>query len=491
MNYDVFISYSRKDTKVADRICAALDNHGISYFIDRKGIGGGMEFPAVLAHAIMNSKIMLFLGSKNSYESKFTNSEVTFAFNKKPKGSIIPYIIDKSKLPDFLEFTFSSINIRTIEEHPIEPILVNDILQLIHKPNSSFEGENVFNHLHTSPDVKNEGEYEIQLIVCDNRKNVYGEKLCIPDNRDNRIRYGFKDKDGSVVVPCVWKHVNQFKSGLALVQNENDEWGWINKAGQIVIPCKWIDAFEFSEGLACVKDKNSKKWGFIDRTGELVIPYNWKGAGSFHESLAYVENDADKYGYINRYGELVIPCIWEGAFHFSEGLAGVRNDNWKWGFINKQGEIVILCKWEGVFDFQEGLCIVTNDHEKYGFIDKTGNVVIPIKYRNVRDFSNGKAYADGEYIDKTGQVVISRDEVISKESKISVAIDSKTIWEAAAKEVQEERKFDFSFMKHPKEERLKLLRENLDETPDKKKSTSNLSEENRRSMAEVLERIKF
>lgn len=131
--YDIFISYSRKDTPVADRICAALDQQGITYFIDRKGIGGGMEFPAVLADAIINSKIMLFLGSANSYKSKFTNSEVTFAFNKKPMGSIIPYIIDGSELPPALEFTFSSINIRTIEEHPIETTLMKDFCQILGK----------------------------------------------------------------------------------------------------------------------------------------------------------------------------------------------------------------------------------------------------------------------------------------------------------------------------------------------------------------------
>lgn len=66
--YDVFISYSRKDTDVADRICRAFDEEGISYFIDRQGIGGGMEFPAVLAKAIKESVVFLFLASKYSYE---------------------------------------------------------------------------------------------------------------------------------------------------------------------------------------------------------------------------------------------------------------------------------------------------------------------------------------------------------------------------------------------------------------------------------------
>ncbi len=132
--YDVFISYSRKDTDVAERICSVLDKYDIIYFIDRKGLSGGMEFPSVIADAILSSKIMLFLCSENSYKSKFTNSEVTFAFNEKPIGSIIPYIIDGSILPVELKFTFSNINIRTLEEHPINTILIQDLCQILGRP---------------------------------------------------------------------------------------------------------------------------------------------------------------------------------------------------------------------------------------------------------------------------------------------------------------------------------------------------------------------
>ena len=38
MKHDIFISYSRKDTAIAERICAAFDKAGITYFIDRLGI---------------------------------------------------------------------------------------------------------------------------------------------------------------------------------------------------------------------------------------------------------------------------------------------------------------------------------------------------------------------------------------------------------------------------------------------------------------------
>lgn len=138
--YDVFISYSRKDTETANRIIQAFEEAGITYFIDRQGIGGGMEFPAVLAQAIRESKVFLFMASRNSYESKFTQSEIVYAFNKKDKKNIIPYIIDGSSLPDELEFTFSSINWRRIEQHPIETTLVNDILLKVGKTSPS-EGQ--------------------------------------------------------------------------------------------------------------------------------------------------------------------------------------------------------------------------------------------------------------------------------------------------------------------------------------------------------------
>ena len=131
MKYDVFISYSRKDMAIADRICRAFDEVGIKYFIDRQGIGGAFEFTDVLANAIIDSKTFLLLGSNNSYNSKFTMSEVTFAFNEKEKNCVLPYLIDDTLLPPGLRFVFSSINWRNIKEHPIETVLVDDILRMV------------------------------------------------------------------------------------------------------------------------------------------------------------------------------------------------------------------------------------------------------------------------------------------------------------------------------------------------------------------------
>lgn len=136
---DVFISYSRKDSEVVNKICKAFDKEGITYFIDRQGLAGGTEFPDQLANAILNCNKLLFVASKNSYQSKFTKNEITFAYNEKKPESIIPYIIDGSSLPPGLKLIFSDVNIRNIVEHPIESILVEDFLSLLGKERKSKE----------------------------------------------------------------------------------------------------------------------------------------------------------------------------------------------------------------------------------------------------------------------------------------------------------------------------------------------------------------
>lgn len=81
--FDVFISYSRKDSAVADEVCNILDSFKISYFIDRQGIPGGSEFPTVLADAIQNCALVLFIMSENSFQSKFCQRERLYTEEQK------------------------------------------------------------------------------------------------------------------------------------------------------------------------------------------------------------------------------------------------------------------------------------------------------------------------------------------------------------------------------------------------------------------------
>ena len=55
--------------------------------------------------------------------------EITYAFNSKEKGNVIPYVIDDSSLLDIrgMKLIFSNVNVRNIKNHPIEDVLIQDI----------------------------------------------------------------------------------------------------------------------------------------------------------------------------------------------------------------------------------------------------------------------------------------------------------------------------------------------------------------------------
>lgn len=105
MKYDVFISYSRKDyvdnqgnvmeDSPVNRIIQFLDEKNISYWVDKEGIYSGREFVEVLANAIADSKMVIFVSSKNSNSSIYTTGEVFEAIEN--KRLIIPVKIDNSQ----------------------------------------------------------------------------------------------------------------------------------------------------------------------------------------------------------------------------------------------------------------------------------------------------------------------------------------------------------------------------------------------------------
>ena len=104
MKYDVFVSYSRKDyvddngivieDSPVKAIIDFLNQNQISYWFDNDGVYSGREFIELIAEAITNSKMMLFVSSKNSNASIYTTGEIFEAIEN--KRLIIPIKIDDS-----------------------------------------------------------------------------------------------------------------------------------------------------------------------------------------------------------------------------------------------------------------------------------------------------------------------------------------------------------------------------------------------------------
>lgn len=127
--YDVFLSYSRADLDIANHIYEKLSKRGLSVFFDKVSINSE-SFPKKIASGIKDSKIFLFLASRNSVASNYAPDELTYAKNNKPRNSIIVYRIDTCVFPDDIEFLISSLNHRDAMSDSVEVIL-DDILQLL------------------------------------------------------------------------------------------------------------------------------------------------------------------------------------------------------------------------------------------------------------------------------------------------------------------------------------------------------------------------
>lgn len=218
--------------------------------------------------------------------------------------------------------------------------------------------------------------------------------------QDSNGKYGFKDLNGVVKIPCQWKEGWPFREGIAVVIATNNKFGLINKMGNTITPCKWADIiWHFEEGVLAVKNENGL-WGFIDKSGREIIPCQWKGIGSFCEGLAPIKDNNGKWGFIDHYGEMIITPQWHDVRHFSNEMAGVSNENGFWGYINIEGRNEVPCKYykTGYFS-NDGLAAVQGRHysgsiqypDSYGYVDKRGKPIIPCQYRLADTFEDGKA----------------------------------------------------------------------------------------------------
>ncbi len=104
VKYDVFVSYSRKDyvdesghpiegSPIAE-LLRFLDDNRITYWIDKDGVYSGSEFVEVITDAITESKMLIFVSSQHSNDSKYTTGEIFEALAQ--DKLIVPFKIDES-----------------------------------------------------------------------------------------------------------------------------------------------------------------------------------------------------------------------------------------------------------------------------------------------------------------------------------------------------------------------------------------------------------
>ena len=99
-NAEIFISYSRNDSKRVEEIIDWLCGHGLDksmIYRDKASLIGGRSYLTAIARAISNCKVLVFFISKNSIESTWVGKELFCASDE--NKNILPVFIEDVVLP--------------------------------------------------------------------------------------------------------------------------------------------------------------------------------------------------------------------------------------------------------------------------------------------------------------------------------------------------------------------------------------------------------
>jgi len=423
--YDIFISYSRKDKHKVIPFVNQLENAiGNRCWIDKDGIESGSKFEDEIINAIDKCKILIFMHSENSLVSEWTKREVLYA---EGEGKIIiPVLVDGNSLKGWYKFHFGNVDFVILSNS-------DHIYKLI---------KTVSGHLNITPAISYNNEALNYLYPY-----IDHNKVGLKSTLDNRVyiepkydiicrfhegkalvkfegKYGYIDKTGKEIVPCLYSRGQRFQDNLAWVGKfvgDSEYYAAIDETGNIIIPFKeyrWSPN-PFSEGMAAFYDNGYSHVGFVDKWGQIIIPCIYKVASSENSSFSYghvllKDEKLNRYVIISKENKRVVSIDYSCMAHgtFGEGMIGFKRNS-KYGFIDIIKRKITIAPHYPYFNspFSEGLHpapIKLNERE--GYIDKEDNMVIEPIYEFAGKFCGGIASVqkNGLYgaIDKKNNIII-------------------------------------------------------------------------------------
>jgi len=137
---------------------------------------------------------------------------------------------------------------------------------------------------------------ELDSLTHETAKSIY-PKIIKSGNK-----YFIVDKDGEPINKTPYECIDNKEIGFSneLIDVKlNGKWGFIDKNGHQIIPCIYDEVHPFFDGLAGVL--RTEYWGFIDTKGNEIVPFIYNEVGAFANGIASVAMNENN-GYINREG---------------------------------------------------------------------------------------------------------------------------------------------------------------------------------------------
>lgn len=231
--------------------------------------------------------------------------------------------------------------------------------------------------------------------------------------------WGFINKTGKEVIPCIYDKVDSFSEGLSLVYEQESEPYFINIHGEKeLIPSSYPSGYRFSEGLFQTFKHINGIWlhGYFDKLGQLIINYKFRRVEDFSEGLAFVQDQNGKIGYIDHSGEYIIPPIYLKGSYFKKGYAIVEDVNNIFLLIDCKGNTIY--KFNGVIDYGLGI-LLGHGEESLFYKIKDQNVLInPLSRKEIpyKSWESTPGFYEGfatiyDQVDEKGKLVNENGEI--------------------------------------------------------------------------------
>lgn len=157
---------------------------------------------------------------------------------------------------------------------------------------------------------------------------VYSGTLGTTEGRISVVRdgkYGFLDRTGKEVVPCIYDETGLFQQGRTLVRID-EHYGIVDTLGNIILPIEYENhssrgfKYTYFDSRALIEKEG--KMTFVDLDGNAILPLTLENAYNYTDGLAAVQHNG-LWGYIDTAGDIFIPCIFDIASPFQWGRAEV------------------------------------------------------------------------------------------------------------------------------------------------------------------------
>ncbi len=141
----------------------------------------------------------------------------------------------------------------------------------------------------------------LKQILANSDNQIVISYIAEPNDRHRKL-YGFNRRNGEVIALPIYRWVEDFKNGNAIVYSAKGmKAGLLDSTGKIILPAKYeFIGIDIGDGIRQVYD--GKYWYYYYNNGEKIFENKFLAASRFINSKALVLNDAKELVFINKSG---------------------------------------------------------------------------------------------------------------------------------------------------------------------------------------------